>query len=177
MKSILFTLLGLALTASSHATTVSYTLDNIFLTATDQMTGTFEWTYNEGDFQNGTGVFTELYIPYTTITMAYLDVVFDITKSIEISLIPNLDSNGVDISLVFVNALTPSGSTLLDLDIVNGSKWSLGGSGINNAFVSGGISPVITAVPVPAAVWLFATGILALISPSTTRRKQQYGPI
>ena len=150
---------------SAQAATVSYTLDNIFLDATNQMTGTFEWTYDDGDFENGTGLFSELFIPLTSHTLADLNITFDIGKSIEFTLIDNLDSDGVDISLVFVNPLTPTQSTLLEL---NASKWALGGTGTNHAFVSGGIS--LTAVPVPAAVWLFGSGLLGLIS--VARRKQ-----
>ncbi len=139
---------------------VSYTLDNIFLDATNQMSGTFEWTYDDGDFENGTGLFTELFIPFTSHTLADLNITFDITKSIEFTLIQNLDSDGVDISLVFENPLTPTLSTLLNLGFGE-SKWSLGGTGTNNSFISGGISPVV--VPVPAAVWLFGSGLVGLI--------------
>ena len=153
---------------SAQAATVSYTLDNIFLDATNQMTGTFEWTYDVGDFQNGTGLFSELFIPLTSHTLADLNVTFDIGKSIEFTLIDNLDSDGVDISLVFVNPLTPTQSTLLNLDFFTGSKWALGGTGTNHVFISGGISPVV--VPVPAAVWLFGSGLLGLIG--IARRKK-----
>jgi hypothetical protein len=58
---------------SAQAATVSYTLDNIFLDATNQMTGTFEWTYVDDDFENGTGVFSELFIPFTTRTLDELN--------------------------------------------------------------------------------------------------------
>jgi hypothetical protein len=150
---------------SAQANTVIYTLDNIFLDATNQMTGTFEWIYDEGDFEGGTGLFSELFIPFTTHTLADLNITFDINKSIEFSLIANLDNDGVDITLVFANPLTPTQSTLLDL---NASKWSLGATGTNYSFNSGGVS--LAAVPVPAAVWLFGSGLLGLIS--VARRKQ-----
>ena len=155
---------------TAQAATVSYILDNIFLDADNQMTGTFEWTYDEGDFENGTGVFSELFIPFTTRTLDELNITFDINKSIEITLIANLDSDGVDISLVFDNALTPTQSTLLNLNTFDGSKWSLGGTGANNAFISGGISPEIAVVPVPATIWLFGSGLLSLIG--VARRKK-----
>ena len=149
---------------TAQANTVSYTLDNVFLGTTSQMTGTFEWTYDEDDFEGGTGVFSELFIPGTTKTLNDLNITFDIKKSIEFTLIDNLDSDGVDISLVFVNPLSPTQSTLLDL---SASKWSLGGTGANNLFRSGGISPV--AVPIPAAVWLFGSGLIGLVA--VARRK------
>ena len=149
---------------TAQANTVSYTLDNIFLNSTQQMTGTFEWTYDEGDFENGTGHFSELFIPMTSHVLTDLNITFDIKKSIEFTLIANVDSDGVDINLVFVNPLTPTQSTLLDL---NASKWSLGGTGTNNSFRSGSISPV--AVPIPAAVWLFGSGLIGLVA--VARRK------
>ena len=149
---------------TAQANTVSYTLDNVFLGTTSQMTGTFEWTYDVGKFENGTGIFSELFIPGTTQTLEYLNITFDIGKSIEFSLIANLDNDGVDITLVFSNPLSPTQSTLLDL---SASKWSLGGTGINNVFRSGGIS--LVAVPIPAAVWLFGSGLIGLIA--VARRK------
>ena len=153
---------------SAQASTVSYTLDNIFPDATNQMTGTFEWTY-DSDFENGTGHFSELFIPLTSHTLADLNITFDIGKSIEFTLIDNLDSDGVDINLVFVNALAPTRSTLLNLDFFNGSKWALGGTGTNHVFISGGISPVT--VPVPAAAWLFGSGLVGLMG---VARKKKY---
>ena len=100
----------------------------------------------------------------TSHVLADLNVTFDIKKSIEFTLIDNLDSDGVDITLVFVNPLSPTQSTLLDL---GASKWSLGGTGANNSFNSGSIS--LVAVPIPATVWLFGSGLIGLIA--VARRK------
>jgi hypothetical protein len=149
---------------TAQANTVSYTLDNVFLGTTSQMTGTFEWTYDVGDFENGTGVFSKLFIPGTTKTLNDLNITFDIKKSIEFSLIANLDNDGVDITLVFLNPLSLTQSTLLDL---NESQWSLGATGTNYLFNSGGIS--LVAVPIPAAVWLFGSGLIGMIA--VARRK------
>jgi hypothetical protein len=168
IKSIALAASTLVLSSNIHAATVNYTLDNIFLDATNQMTGTFEWTYNVGDFANGTGLFSELFIPFTTHTLVDLNVTFDIGRSIEFTLIDNLDSDGVDISLVLASPLTPNSSALLNLDYIGGSRYLIGGDGTNNSFISGGISPVV--VPVPAAIWLFGSGLLGLIA--VTRRKQ-----
>ena len=149
---------------TAQANTVSYTLDNIFLNSTAQMTGTFEWTYDEDDFEGGTGVFSELFIPLTSRTLAELNISFDSKKSIEFSFMGNVHNDGVDITLVFMAPLSPTQSTLLDL---GASKWSLGGTGANNSFNSGGIS--LVAVPIPATVWLFGSGLIGLIA--VARRK------
>ena len=47
----------------TQAATISYLLDDVFLADGSQMTGAFDWTYDNGDFEGGTGVFTELEIP------------------------------------------------------------------------------------------------------------------
>ncbi len=142
-----------------YARTVTYQLDNVSLTTSDsQMTGTFDWTYNEGDFENGQGVFRELTIPLTTHTLDDLNITFDINKSIEFTLIQNLNDDGVDITLVFQSPLTATASALLDLDL---SKYAIGSGGTNHPFISGAVSPVV--VPLPAAFWLLATGVFALV--------------
>jgi len=147
----------LAPTSNVNATIVSYSLDNIYL-GSSQMTGNFEWDYIEGDFENGTGTFKELSIPGSSKTISDLNITFDIGKSIEFSLIQNLDSDGLDITLVFENALTPTQSTFLDL---TESKWSLGATGTNHLFViRGGISP--TVVPVPGSILFFGSALLGL---------------
>jgi len=46
-----------------HATEVNYTLENVILDDSTQMTGTFSWTFDIGDFENGVGQFTSLDIP------------------------------------------------------------------------------------------------------------------
>jgi hypothetical protein len=58
---------------NAHAATVSYTLDNVIMHndyyghrgPNDlQITGTFVWTYDIGDFENGAEEFSELFIPW-----------------------------------------------------------------------------------------------------------------
>lgn len=50
----------------AHPAVVSYTLDHVILEDGAQMTGTFSWTYDVGDFENGVGQFTSLVIPHTS---------------------------------------------------------------------------------------------------------------
>ena len=47
----------------AQAATVSYTLDNVVLLDGQQITGTFDWTFDICDFEDGNGVFTALEIP------------------------------------------------------------------------------------------------------------------
>ncbi len=54
--------LGLALVLivawhAAQAATISYTLDNVLLDDGTGMTGTFSWTFDAGDFENGVGQF------------------------------------------------------------------------------------------------------------------------
>ena len=50
----------------AHADSVTYTLENVILDDSTQMTGSFLWTYNTGNFENGAGQFTSLNIPHTS---------------------------------------------------------------------------------------------------------------
>jgi hypothetical protein len=45
--------------SSAQADTVNYTLEDVILDDNnEQMFGTFSWTYDVGDFENGVGEFT-----------------------------------------------------------------------------------------------------------------------
>jgi len=125
---------------NAHADTVNYFLDNVILDDNEQMTGTFSWTYDAGDFENGVGQFTSLVIPHTSHDHTDLKISIDIGKTIEITLIGNFDDDGVDISLVLSQALTPTTSSPLDLAQ---SKYDIGGNGFfAGLFLSGYISPI-----------------------------------
>lgn len=110
-----------------------------------QMTGTFTWAYDVGDFENGDGTFSELFIPWLAPSdYDLLTISFDIGKSIEFTRggISGHDA-GIDVILFFEQALTPTGSTLIDLDK---SKFDIGGNGfIKGYFTDGSIS----SVPIP----------------------------
>lgn len=124
---------------NAHAETVSYLLDNIILDDNTQMTGTFTWTYNAGDFENGVGQFISLEIPRTSHDHTDLNISIDIGKTIEFTLIGDFHDDGVDISLVLLQALTPATSSPLDLAQ---SKYDIGGNGFHTGlFLSGRISP------------------------------------
>jgi hypothetical protein len=144
-------------------------LDDVFLVDGSQMTGAFDWTYTIGDFEGGNGVFTALEIPWRpdgrVPPLEQEGMVFTIeTNQIEISLDGNFHDYGLDISLKFVQPLSPTQSSLIDL---NTSFYECCGNGFKDqAFSSGSVSPV----PIPASVWLFGSGLLGLIG--IARRKK-----
>jgi len=130
------------LTQTARAETVYYSLENVILEDGEQMTGLFSWTYEIGDFENGDGEFITLDIPRHNEND--LGISFNIESSIEIGLTNNLDSDGVDITLVLDQPLTPTTSSLLTLG-VGESKYDIGGDGFYKGFfISGSISPTNT---------------------------------
>ena len=155
VRVALFAWLALIISAgTAQADTATYTLNNVIMHndyegyrgANDlQMTGTFAWTYDIDDFENGVGTFNELYIPWLADSdYELLVITFDIGNSIEFTRggISGHDA-GIDITLFFKPALTPTGSTLIDL---GRSKFDIGGNGfIQGHFTDGSIS----SVPIP----------------------------
>jgi hypothetical protein len=147
--------------SNAHAVTVIYTLDNVILADNTQMTGTFSWTFDSGDFENGVGQFSSLVIPWTSHNQDDLDAVFDIGNSIEITLEGSVHDDGVDITLFLVQPLTPTTSSSIDLVR---SKYEIGGNGFHDGlFLSGNISPT-TSVPSVSLPGLLALAGLLLAS-------------
>ncbi len=127
------------------AEVVNFTLENVVLDDNTQMTGTFSWTYEAGDFENGTGQFIFLEIPHTSHNHEDLDATIDVTQSIEITLPNSRHDDGVDITLVLVEPLTPTTSSLIDLNV---SQYEIGGNGFHDGFfISGRIAPERSFVP------------------------------
>ena len=163
MKKYIFGLILLAVSAVGHAAVVQYTLENVWQDNGQQMTGSFSWTYTAGDFENGVGVFSEIFVPGWGEDLSGLNITID-PSSIEVSLVQNLDSINVGVTLKLNKPLTPTTGSLLDL---NTSKWEDFDGG-NHPFISGSVEPNV--VPVPAAVWLFGSGLLGLVG--VARRKK-----
>ncbi len=142
---------------NSHAATVSFTLDDVILQDGQQITGTFEWTYNIGDLDNGVGQFTSLHIPWTTV-YNFTDGTLNIdiqTKAIEISGDGNYHDYGLDIKLVFSSPLAPAQPSSIDLGL---SFFECCGNGFKDQpFKSGSIAPIISPIAIPPAWWRFAT--------------------
>lgn len=135
--------------SSSRADSVSYILDNVVMTNGDTITGIFEWTYPSGDFENGSGLFSELVVPGYGSDLTGLNITIDLT-SIEITLKANLDSKNLDITLRLLNPLSPTQPALMDISQdafgIYASKYDLVGYvaffGAVGGFVSGSISPL-----------------------------------
>jgi hypothetical protein len=124
--------------------------------AWQKMAGSFSWTYTAGDFENGVGVFSEIYVPGWGTDLSGLNITID-PSSIEVSLVQNLDSTNVGVTLKLNEPLTLTTGSLLDLTT---SKWEDFDGG-NYPFISGSVEPNV--VPVPAAVWLFGSGLIGLL--------------
>lgn len=112
---------GLASSTAAQSLVVDYTLEDVWLlpdishpgSPPQQMTGTFRWTYEAGAFDAGMGVFLSLSIPWYGDLFQDLEFVFD-TGSIEIVLPGSYHDLGVDITLFFVEPLSPNTTTLID---------------------------------------------------------------
>jgi hypothetical protein len=130
---------------NADATTVDYTLDNVVLADGKQMTGTFDWTYNVGDFEGGTGIFSALDIPHTPYSFAAGNLNIDIqTGAIEISGNGNFHDMGLDITLRLPQPLSPTQSAPIDTDPNNPNQsfFECCGNGFHDQpFQSGRIIP------------------------------------
>jgi hypothetical protein len=152
---------------SAHASTISFTLDDVFLDDGSQMTGSFNWTYTEGDFEGGSGEFSALDIPFRPSgTAPPLDepgMVLTIeSNQIEISLDGNFHDYGLDVSLKFLGSLSPT--LPVSIDAANSSFDCCGNGFEKHDFIGGSISPAVAPVPIPAAAWLFGSALLGLLA-------------
>lgn len=129
-------------TSHAHAETAIFTLDNVILAGGGQITGTFSWTYDAGDFENGVGEFTELEIPLlpggTLPPLEEPGMILTIENNqIEISLDGNFHDYGLDIKIKFEQPLSLTQASLIDL---NESFYECCGNGFQDQpFVSGSI--------------------------------------
>ena len=173
-RAALFSWLAAAMSVgSAQAATVSYILEDVFLVDGMQLTGAFDWTYTTGDFEGGSGLFSALEIPWrpggTAPPLEDAGMVLTIENNqIEISLDGNVHDYGLDISLKFVQPLSPTQPSLINLTT---SFYECCGNGFKDQpFVSGSITSVASPVPIPSALWLFGSGLLGLVGIS--RRKK-----
>ena len=141
ISGIIFLWLPLMLSSGViQAATADYILDNVMQDNGKQMTGSFRWTYTEGDFENGTGLFTDLFIPGHGTDIDALTINFDITKSIEFSLTANVHGGGVNVTLFMDSPLAPTQAAPLDLIR---SSYEIESGDQRGGFVSGIIVPLV----------------------------------
>jgi len=112
--------------------------------APQEMAGSFEWTYVVGDFENGSGQFLSLALPWWGLDMTELQFTFD-TTSIEINLVGNYHDLGVDVSLFLVQPLAPYLPSTID---TVRSKFDIQvGVSHQGSVISGSIVPRIPTCP------------------------------
>jgi hypothetical protein len=112
--ALLASLSALSPSIQAQSATVTYDLNDVWLlpdishprASARQMTGTFEWTYTVGDFENGSGRFLAYQIPWWNRTSPSLtaNVAPD---SIEFTLNGNYHDLGVDLTLRMAPPLSP----------------------------------------------------------------------
>ena len=122
-RAIVCVCLGLMAASPAVAQTLTrvYTLDNVWLLPDishpgyppQQMTGSFEWTYQQGDFENGSGQFIDLDMPWYGQDYNALNINVDLT-SIEFTLPGNFHDRGVDLTLFLLEPFSPSQPATID---------------------------------------------------------------
>lgn len=91
------------------------------------LTGAFRWTWSEGDFENGTAEFLQLYVPWVGLDLPFLNTVVETTQ-IEITLNGNYHGLGVDIILRLEQPFGPDTGARIHrpssiFTIENGRMW------------------------------------------------------
>lgn len=138
---------GLNTKLSAQTATVTYNLDNVWMiadvshpwsTTTYPMTGTFEWTYVVGDFENGSGVYTAMNVPWYGTDVNSLVFTIDL-NSIEMVLPGNWQNLGLDITMHLIEDLSPT--EISNLDLVRSAFDIEVGISNKGHFVSGRIVP------------------------------------
>ena len=113
---------GTAPAAVAQTTTVTYVLEDVWLlpsvthpnAAARPLTGSFDWTYTPGDFENGSGTLLGASIPWWGSGISNLDANIDV-DSVEITFPGNVHGMGLDVTLRFLEPLTPSQASVLDV--------------------------------------------------------------
>jgi hypothetical protein len=161
---------------NAHAATVTYILDNVVLAGCDSsdvpdkacngsippgqtITGTFDFNYSIGDFENGTGVFTALEIPGSNPLFMFTELDLQIqADGIEITSNGNYHDTGLDITMKFAGGMLLNNATT-GLD-TSSSFYECCGNGFSSQyFASGSFIPTVSSIPLPAAVWLFGSAL------------------
>jgi hypothetical protein len=122
LRVAIFACLACVSTAAlAETVVVTYFLDDVWLLPeishpwedAQRMTGTFQWTYEEGDFENGSGQFIELYIPWYGTDHEALNINIDVTST-EFTLPGNFHDLGLDLTLFLIGSLLPDQPAPID---------------------------------------------------------------
>jgi hypothetical protein len=152
MKPLL-SLIGLLLSAPALAqtATVNYVLQDVWLDpdithpfeAPQLMTGSIAWTYTIGDFENGSGTFTSLNLPWHNGGGPALAWNVDVGQ-VEVTMPGNWHNWGADVSLKLNPPLTASQPALVDLVF---SKFDIEQNGVvrKGHMLSGSLVPQTSA--------------------------------
>lgn len=149
----------LASSAMAQTATESYDLYKVLLneqtySSPKYLTGSFTWTYQVGDFENGSGVFTSLDVPWTTEGLATLNTTINV-DSIEIVLPGSFHDKGIDITLKLLQKLAPATPAAIDPTT---SKFEIQqGISFMGQVTSGEIAPPAT-IPVHYGIGTAGTG-------------------
>jgi len=122
LGAVIASLILAAPALQAQTLTKHFQLDNVWLLPdtthpgypAQPMTGRFDWIYTAGDFENGTGSFTQISLPWVGLSLSDLNFTFEL-DSIEITLNGSYHDLGVDVMLIFASDLSPTAPSLVDL--------------------------------------------------------------
>lgn len=166
--------------AQAQSETVTYTLDGVLFSDGTQMTGTFDWTYTVGDFENGVGTFTDIYIPWYGSDLLNLTWTVEIDQ-IEVTMSQSWHGLGVDVMLRLQNDLNLTSPALVD---TSSSSYHIEAGSHIGTIVAGAVVPepglnlavsgscpsvtfdIVDATPGGQVALLYAFGTGSMVVPS-----------
>lgn len=124
-RLLLLILVGVLVSpALGQTVSVTYVLEDVFFvadeshpgsTAQRHMTGTYVWTYEIGDFENGAGELIGADIPYWGSDMSEIETTMEVA-SIEMSLGVSYHDLGVDVQMFTLVDLDPDAPSPIDTE-------------------------------------------------------------
>lgn len=169
---------GLLPATQVQADVVNYQLEDVWLDPYEthqfespkQLTGAFSWIYQPGDFENGTGVFSELVAPWYDPGLENLNITVE-PSSLDFSHIGNIHDYGFDLNIFLIESLSTSAPSNINLatskfDIQRGISWK-------GNFVSGSLS--IISIPEPSTLGILGLALATTCCFPSRRRVRNKG--